>query len=77
MFGRLTRLWRNLVHRDRVERELDDEMRAIEALLVDEHRQAGVPPDEAVGLRGLRSPASSRSRNGSATSGPALSSKRS
>jgi len=48
MFGRLTRLWRNLVHRDRVERELDDEMRAIEALLVDEHRQAGMPADEAV-----------------------------
>jgi hypothetical protein len=40
-------LWRNLVHRDRVERDLDDELRATFGLLVDEHVEAGMPPDEA------------------------------
>jgi predicted permease len=40
-------LWRNLVHRDRVERELDDELNATFELLVDEHITAGLPRDAA------------------------------
>ena len=34
MTSRLRALWRNLRHRDRVERELDDEMRAMLDLLI-------------------------------------------
>lgn len=45
--SRLRRLWRNLVHRDRVERDLDDELQATIALLAGEAREAGLPPDEA------------------------------
>ena len=40
-------LWRNLFRRDRVEQDLDDELRATHALLVDEKIRAGVPPDDA------------------------------
>jgi macrolide transport system ATP-binding/permease protein len=45
--SRLSSLWRNLVHRDRVERELDDELGAAFDLLVDEKTRAGLRPDEA------------------------------
>jgi predicted permease len=45
--SRISSLWRNLVHRDRVERDLDDEVRAAFELLVDEKRRAGLPPAEA------------------------------
>ena len=45
--SRLRSLWRNLAHRDRVERELDDEMRATLDLLSDENVAAGVEPGEA------------------------------
>ena len=41
------RLWRNLFHRERVERELDEELRATHALLVEEQIRRGLPPDEA------------------------------
>ena len=44
---RLSSLWRNLVHRDRVDRDLDEEMRAIFNLLVDEKVQAGMPLEHA------------------------------
>jgi predicted permease len=47
MIARLTSLWRNLVHRKRVECDLDDEMRATFELLVDEHMQAGMRAHEA------------------------------
>lgn len=47
VLARLTSLWRNLVHRGRVERDLDDEMRTTLTLLVDEHLAAGVAPEEA------------------------------
>ena len=47
MLTRIRTLWRNLVHRDRVERELDDEVRAALEMLIEEHRQAGMSPDEA------------------------------
>lgn len=47
VIARLASLWRNLVHRDRVERELDDELRATLAILVDEKVQAGVSREEA------------------------------
>jgi len=40
-------LWRNLLRRDRVERDLDDELRATVALLADEKVRAGMAPDEA------------------------------
>lgn len=45
--SRLTSLWRNLVHRNRLERDLDDELRATYQLLVSEKRQAGMQPAEA------------------------------
>ena len=44
---RLRSLWRNLVHHGRVERELDEEVRGALELLVEEHRQAGMSPEEA------------------------------
>jgi putative ABC transport system permease protein len=47
MTWRASRIWRNLVHRDRVDRDLDDELRATFELLVEEKRQAGLPPDAA------------------------------
>ena len=45
--SRLYSLWRNLVHRDTVERDLDDELRAAFNLVVDEKLRAGLRPDEA------------------------------
>ena len=47
MLSRIRSLWRNLVQRDRVERELDDEVRGALETLVEEHRQAGMSADEA------------------------------
>ena len=44
---RLAALWRNLVHKDRIERELDDEMRAYMELLVDEKLRNGMGSEEA------------------------------
>jgi len=46
-FPRLASLLRNLLHKQREERELDDEVRAHEQLLVDEYIQAGMNPQEA------------------------------
>jgi putative ABC transport system permease protein len=43
----LRSLWRNLRHRDRVERELDDEMQATLDLLIDEKVAGGLDPGEA------------------------------
>ena len=40
-------LWRNLRHRERVERELDDEMKATLDLLIDEKIAAGLSPQDA------------------------------
>jgi hypothetical protein len=45
--SRVTSLWRNLFDRDRVERDLDDEMRAALQWLVDEKIAAGMLPQEA------------------------------
>jgi hypothetical protein len=45
--ARFVSLWRNLVHRDRVERDLDDEVRAVLELLIDEKIQAGMRPGDA------------------------------
>ena len=45
--SRLASLWRNLAHGDRVERDLDDEMRATFELLVDEKIRAGMATQEA------------------------------
>jgi predicted permease len=45
--SRLLSAWRNLVHRDRVDRDLDDELRATMALLVDEHLQSGLSLEHA------------------------------
>jgi putative ABC transport system permease protein len=44
---RLASLWRNLLHRRRVERDLDDELQAAFELLVDEKVRAGMPREEA------------------------------
>jgi predicted permease len=47
MPARLRSLWRNLVHRDRVERDLDDEVRTIFEMLVEEKVKAGLAPADA------------------------------
>lgn len=44
---RFGRLWRNLLHRDAVERDLDAEVSSYLDLLEDEKRRAGMPPDDA------------------------------
>ena len=46
-FPRVGSLWRNLWHRDRVERDLDDELAATIDLLTDEKVAAGMEPREA------------------------------
>jgi predicted permease len=45
--ARVHSLWRNVVRRDHVERDLDDELRATVELLVDEKVRAGMRPEEA------------------------------
>ena len=45
--ARLTSLWRNLVHGDRVDRDLDEELVAALELLVEEKVRSGQPPAEA------------------------------
>jgi ABC-type antimicrobial peptide transport system permease subunit len=45
--SRISSLWQNLTHRKRVERELDDEVRAAFELLVDEHLRSGLAADDA------------------------------
>src|SRR6267142_2539345 len=47
MFSRLRSLWRNLVHRTRVDRDLAEELRAGVELLVDEKRRTGLAPEAA------------------------------
>src|SRR5688572_28340631 len=47
LFPRVASLLRNLFNRDRIEDELDAEMRASLQMLIDEKAQAGFPPDEA------------------------------
>ena len=44
---KLTSLWRNLIHRKRVERDLDEETGAYLADLTDEKTRAGASPDAA------------------------------
>lgn len=44
---RFRSLWRNVVRRDRVERNLDSELRAVRDLLVEEKRQAGLSVEAA------------------------------
>jgi putative ABC transport system permease protein len=44
---RLAALWRNLLHRRRVERELDDELRSTLGLLVDAKLRQGMRPEDA------------------------------
>src|SRR5947209_860644 len=45
--ARLFSLWRNLVHRSRIDRDLDEELRAAFELLVDEKVRSGMRPDDA------------------------------
>jgi hypothetical protein len=45
--SRVVSAWRNLVHRNRVERELDEELRAAVDVLVDDQLRKGLPPGEA------------------------------
>ncbi len=45
--GRLSSLWRNLVHRRRVDRDLDEELAAAYDLLVEEKVRSGMPVDDA------------------------------
>jgi len=45
--ARLASLWRNLAHKRRVDRELDEELRAAHELLVEEKLRSGLAPDAA------------------------------
>src|SRR5437773_2258772 len=45
--ARFVSFWRNVIRRDRVERELADEVRTVFELLIDEKTQAGMRPEEA------------------------------
>jgi macrolide transport system ATP-binding/permease protein len=47
VLSRLRSLWRNLVHRGAVDRELDEEVRGTFEALEEEHRRAGLAPEEA------------------------------
>src|SRR4029077_17686262 len=47
LLSRIRNLVSNLFHRNRVERELDDEMRAHLAMLVDEKIATGLSPQQA------------------------------
>src|SRR5918994_1364605 len=47
MFSRLASIWRNLRHRDRVDRDLDAEVRAVFDILVDEKLKAGLSLEQA------------------------------
>ena len=47
LMSRLASLWRNLVHRSRTDADLDDEVRAVHQLLVDEKIAAGMTPQQA------------------------------
>jgi hypothetical protein len=47
VFARMKSLLRNLLHKQREERELDKEVRAHELLLADENIRAGMNPEEA------------------------------
>src|SRR5687768_5725943 len=47
MLERIASLWRNLRHRDRVDRELDDEVRAVFDILVDEKIRGGMTRQQA------------------------------
>jgi predicted permease len=47
LLTRLRSIVRNVIRRDRVERDLDDEIRATFHLLVDEHLRAGMSPADA------------------------------
>ena len=45
--ARLRSLWRNTVHRNRVDDDLDEELRVTHELLVDEHLQSGMSQEDA------------------------------
>ncbi len=47
LMSRVASLWRNVVHRDRIERDLDDEVRGVVGLLIDEKIQQGMRPEDA------------------------------
>ncbi len=47
LMSRVSSLWRNLVHRDRIERDLDDEVQTVLSLLVEEKIQAGMGREAA------------------------------
>jgi predicted permease len=47
MMARLQALWRNIVHRTRIEAELDEEVRTTYEMLVDEKLRTGMPVAEA------------------------------
>lgn len=47
MLERIASLWRNLRHRDRVDRDLDDEVRAVFDILVDEKVRGGMTREQA------------------------------
>ena len=47
LISRVCSLWRNVVHRDRIERDLDDEVRGVVDLLIDEKIHQGMRPEDA------------------------------
>jgi predicted permease len=47
ILSRLRSLWRNLVHRGRITRDIDDELRGTFEAIEQQHREAGLSPEEA------------------------------
>src|SRR6266540_6530009 len=45
--SRLRSFWRNILHRGRVDREIDEELRGTLDAIEAEHRRAGLSPDDA------------------------------
>ena len=47
LISRASSLWRNLVHRDRIDRDLDAEIGSALELIADEKMRAGLSPEQA------------------------------
>ena len=75
-FSRFASLLRNLLHKEREERELDEEVRSHEQLLVDENVRAGLCQQEARRQARLELGGVEQVRNESARYAPAICSKR-
>ena len=60
---RLRKLWRNLFDRQRVERELDEEIRSYRDMLADENAGSGMNPPDARRMAAIEIGGIEQSRN--------------